>query len=68
MRDALNPAMSPKRMSLSVLNEDVDRILLESLTAYIYAAEPVQRILEKNLTQNLRVRKHTWMSEFLMNS
>lgn len=68
MKDDLNPEMSPKRMSLNVLNEDVDRILLESLTAYIYAAEPVQHILEKNLTQNLRVSKHTWMSEFLMNS
>ena len=68
LKDKLNPAISPKRMSLNVLNEDVDRILLESSTAYIYAAEPVQRILEKNLTQNLRVSKHTWMSEFLMNS
>lgn len=65
MKDQLNPAISPKRMSLSVLNEDVDRILLESSTAYIYASEQVQRILEKNLTQHLRVSRHTWMSEFL---
>ena len=68
MKDQLNPAISPKRMSLNVLNEDVDRILIESSTAYIYSAEPVQRILEKNLTQHLRVCKNKWISEFLMNS
>jgi hypothetical protein len=58
----------PRRMSFKVLNEEVDRVLTESLTAYIYSSEPVKNILQKNIQRSIKKKKHSWMNSFLSSS